>query len=161
MENTITPKNFALNNGQDYTSQPAFADIMAKDSYDKDLAIQYKETAMTELAALGVTFPVKVLVRYNPSTTNWEEECVVLEQQLESVLGQDYIDVIVEAGPSSGFLGEVRRASNYMLLLTTPIRRPGPIRSTRRQTGTAPITAAPAMRTWPTPSRTIPLPLIP
>ena len=117
MENTITPKNFALNNGQDYTSQPAFADIMAKDSYDKDLAIQYKETAMTELAALGVTFPVKVLVRYNPSTTNWEEECVVLEQQLESVLGQDYIDVIVEAGPSSGFLGEVRRASNYMLLL--------------------------------------------
>ena len=119
MENTITPAGFAINtqNGQDYTEQPAFADIMANDSYNEELAKQYKETAMTELAAEGVTFPVKVLVRYNPSTTNWEEECIVLEQQLESVLGSDYIDVVVEAGPSTGFLGAVRRASDYMLML--------------------------------------------
>lgn len=119
MQNTITPEGFAINaeNGSDYTSQPAFADIMAKDSYDADLAKQYKETAMTELGQQGVSFPVKVLVRYNPSTTNWEEECIVLEQQLESVLGTDYIDVIVEAGPATGFLGEVRRSCDYMLLL--------------------------------------------
>ena len=53
---------------------------------------------------------------YNPNTTGWAEECVVVEQQLEGLLGNDYIDIIVEAGPSSGFLSEVRRAGKYALL---------------------------------------------
>ena len=53
---------------------------------------------------------------YNPNTTGWAEECVVVEQQLEGLLGTDYIDIIVEAGPSSGFLSEVRRAGKYALL---------------------------------------------
>ena len=39
---------------------------------------------------------------YNPSSTNWDKECQVVEQQLEGLLGSDYIDVIVEAGPSTG-----------------------------------------------------------
>ena len=119
VQNTITPEGFAVNSesGEDYTAQARFADIMGKDSFDAALAAQYKEAAMEELGKAGVTFPVKVLVRYNPTTTNWEEQCVVLESQLESVLGSDYVDVIIEAGPAEGFLTEVRRNANYMLLL--------------------------------------------
>lgn len=119
IQNTITPAGFAIDEatGKDYTEQDAFKDINSKDFYDPDAALSYKEAAVEELTAQGVTFPVKTLVRYNPSTTNWEEECVVLEQQLESVLGTDYIDIIVEAGPSDGFLTEVRRSCDYMLLL--------------------------------------------
>ncbi len=117
IQNTITPEGFAVNEGVDYTDDSAFTEILASDFYDQDLATQYKEAAMEELEAEGVTFPVKVLVRYNPDTSNWEEECTVLEQQLEAVLGTDYIDVIVEAGPSDGFLGAVRRSSDYMLML--------------------------------------------
>ncbi len=117
MQNTITPEGFAVNDGKDYTEEAAFEEILASDFYDRDLAAEYKEKAMEELEAEGVTFPVKVLVRYNPDTSNWEDECTVLEQQLESVLGTDYIDVIVEAGPSDGFLGAVRRSCDYMLLL--------------------------------------------
>jgi oligopeptide transport system substrate-binding protein len=119
IQNTITPAGFAVDEatGKDYTELDAFSDITASDFYDEDAALAYKEAAIEELTAEGVTFPVKTLVRYNPSTTNWEEECVVLEQQLESVLGSDYIDIIVEAGPSDGFLTEVRRSSDYMLLL--------------------------------------------
>lgn len=118
IQNTITPEGFAVDTetGKDYTTQPALAEIMSKDSYDKDLALSYKEQAMSELSG-SVTFPVKVLVRYNPSTTNWEDECIVLEQQLESVLGTDYIDIIIEAGPSDNFLSEIRRSCNYMLML--------------------------------------------
>ena len=71
---------------------------------------------MTELAAEGCTFPVKVYVRYNPTITNWADECQLLEQQLESLLGTDYIDVIVEAGPETGFLSAVRRSGDYGLL---------------------------------------------
>ena len=39
-----------------------------------------------------------------------------MEQQLEELLGTDFIDIIVEAGPSSGFLKEVRRSGKYALL---------------------------------------------
>jgi len=119
IQNTITPAGFAIDEatGKDYTEQAAFADILSKDFYDPDAAQTYKQAAMEELSAQGVTFPVKTLVRYNPSTTNWEEECVILEQQLEEVLGTDYIDIIVEAGPADNFLTEVRRSCDYMLLL--------------------------------------------
>lgn len=119
IQNTITPSGFAINDstGVDYTDLDAFTEIKSKDFYDADAALSYKEAAIEELTEAGATFPVKCLVRYNPSTTNWEEECTVLEQQLESVLGTDYIDIIVEAGPSDGFLSEVRRSSDYMLLL--------------------------------------------
>lgn len=119
IQNTITPQGFAIDteNGKDYTEEAAFTDILSKDFYDDATAVEYKEKAMEELSAQGVTFPVKMLVKYNPSTTNWEDQCIVLEQQLESVLGSDYIDVIVEAGPSENFLTDVRRSSDYMFLL--------------------------------------------
>lgn len=119
IQNTITPQGFAIDteNGKDYTEEAAFTDILSKDFYDDAAAVEYKEKAMEELSAQGVTFPVKMLVKYNPSTTNWEDQCIVLEQQLESVLGSDYIDVIVEAGPSENFLTDVRRSSDYMFLL--------------------------------------------
>lgn len=118
MENTITPAGACADpdTGKEFTAQAALAAIMATDSYNADLAVQYKAQAMQELSG-SVTFPVKVLVRYNPNTTNWAEQCAVLEQQLESVLGADYIDIIVEAGPSEGFLSAVRRSCDYMLLL--------------------------------------------
>ncbi|MBR6114822.1 MAG: peptide ABC transporter substrate-binding protein [Oscillospiraceae bacterium] len=119
LENTITPKGFAVDpvTGKDFTAQSAISEIASFDNFDPDMALMFKELAMEELSAQGVTFPVKVLVRYNPSTTNWDNQCVVLEQQLESVLGADYIDVIVEAGPSENFLSLVRRSCDYMLLL--------------------------------------------
>ena len=71
---------------------------------------------MTELTAEGATFPIKVLMKYNPSTTNWAEECAVVEQQMEGVLGTDFIDIIVEAGPSDSFLTQVRRSGDYAFM---------------------------------------------
>lgn len=119
MMNTITPKGFSANNGVDYTEDAAFASFNADgyDFFDQDAALSYKAAAMEELTAQGCTFPVKVLVRYNPSTPDWEDQCVVLEQQLEAVLGTDYVDLIVEAGPSDSFLTAVRRSCDYMFML--------------------------------------------
>ena len=54
---------------------------------------------------------------YNPGTTYWGESCQILEQQLEGLLGTDYIDIIVEAGPSTNFLSEVRKTGKYALML--------------------------------------------
>lgn len=116
IQNTITPEGFASNDGVDYTAQAAFSEIMANDFLNVEAAQSYKAQAMAELEGQA-TFPVQVLVRYNPNDSNWEKASTVLEQQLEAVLGTDYVDIIVEAGPSEGFLSAVRRYSDYMLLL--------------------------------------------
>ncbi|MEG2036898.1 MAG: peptide ABC transporter substrate-binding protein, partial [Ruthenibacterium sp.] len=79
-------------------------------------AISYKEKAMQELTAAGATFPVKILMPYNPTIVDWDKECMVVEQQMEGLLGADYIDIIVQAGPETGFLTEVRRSGNYAFM---------------------------------------------
>ena len=71
---------------------------------------------LAELTEAGVTFPIKVLMPYNPGSSGWDEECQVIEQQMEELFGPDYIDIIVEAGPSTGFLSEVRRSGKYAFL---------------------------------------------
>ncbi len=115
--NTITPPDFVTLDGTDYVNIGDLAEITAlgTDTFNEELALQYKATAMEELKDTA-TFPVKVLMPYNPGSTGWDEECLVVEQQLETLLGTDYIDIIVEAGPSTGFLGEVRRSGKYALL---------------------------------------------
>ena len=116
--NTVTPPEFVSLNGEDYTLIGDLKEITERgaDMMNEDQALAYKGMAMEELAAQGVTFPVKILMKYNPATTGWDAECTVVEQQLENLLGTDYIDIIVEAGPSTGFLSAVRRSGDYALL---------------------------------------------
>jgi len=116
--NTITPPNFVNIDGLDYVNIGDLAAITARGlgTFNAEKAIQHRDLAREELLAQGATLPVKVLMSYNPSVTSWAEECQVVEQQLEELLGSDYIDIIVEAGPSSGFLSAVRRAGQYALL---------------------------------------------
>ncbi|MFG6373335.1 MAG: peptide ABC transporter substrate-binding protein [Oscillospiraceae bacterium] len=116
VNNTVTPPTFVSGAGMDFTEYPALKAITDGDSFDADLALEYKAKAVEELTAAGCKFPVKVYMRYNPDTTNWDKECQVVEQQLENALGKDYIDVIVEAGPSTGFLGAVRRTGDFGLM---------------------------------------------
>ncbi|GHU69503.1 oligopeptide-binding protein AliB [Clostridia bacterium] len=116
--NTITPPEFAALNGVDYTMIGDLAPITAlgTGTYDEETALKYRDLAKEELTAAGVTFPVKVLLTYNASSNSWADESVVEEQHLESLLGTDFIEVIVEARPSSGFLANVRRSGDYGLM---------------------------------------------
>lgn len=117
INNTITPASFATTpDGKDYVTYGDLAAINSGDSFNEDKAKQFRDTAKTELAAAGVTFPVKVLMPYNPSMPNWAQSCQVIEQQMEALLGTDYIDIVVEAGPATGFLSEVRRSGKYAFL---------------------------------------------
>lgn len=111
LNNTITPKNFVDVEGVDYTQLEPLKNISNTDSFNKDLALEFKEKAMAELQGKA-TFPVKVLMPYNSGSPDWANRSQVVEQQLETLLGADYIDIIVEAGPSTGFLQEVRRQVN-------------------------------------------------
>jgi oligopeptide transport system substrate-binding protein len=114
--NTVTPATFAVAAGKDFTAYAPLQAISSGDSFDEALAISYRDKARAELTAAGATFPIKALMPYNPVVTNWDKECQVVEQQLEALLGFDYIDIIVEAGPSTGFLGAVRRSGQYAFM---------------------------------------------
>lgn len=116
LQNTLTPKTFVNYEGKDYTDFGDLAAIVARDSFDATKAVAFKEVAMKELSAQGATFPIKILMKYNPTSTDWASECAVVEQQMEGVLGTDYIDIIVEAGPSENFLSETRRNGNYAFM---------------------------------------------
>ena len=114
VSNTITPAGFASASA-DYTTYGDLAAFTNGDYYNTEAALSYKDAAVTELTAAGATFPVKVLVLYNPTSSSWANESQIVEQTLENTLGTDYIDVIVQAGPETGFLSE-RRAGNYALM---------------------------------------------
>ena len=116
LNNTVTPANFAAAAGKDYTQYDALKDITNGDSFDAAKAVEYRDKAKEELEKEGCTFPIKVLMPYNPSVTNWDKECQVIEQQMEGVLGSDFIDIIVQAGPETGFLSAVRRSGAYAFM---------------------------------------------
>lgn len=116
--NTITPANFVSADGTDYTQQKEFKDLAVnKDGVDayfnEDKAKEYAAKAKKELQASGATLPVKVLMVYNPAVADWDSECTYLEKQLEGLLGTDYIDVVLEQGPTQSFLTNIRRSNKF------------------------------------------------
>ncbi|MEA4963782.1 peptide ABC transporter substrate-binding protein [Lutispora sp.] len=113
--NTITPKNFVDLDGTDYTRIGKLADFTNTDSFNSKLALEFKEKALAELKGKA-KFPVKVLMPYNTGMTEWTNRAQVIEQQMENLLGTDYIDIILDPKPPTGFLKDVRRAANYAFL---------------------------------------------
>ncbi|HHW18074.1 MAG TPA: peptide ABC transporter substrate-binding protein [Firmicutes bacterium] len=114
LSNTITPKNFVAYGGKDYTQIGELAQISARDSFNKELALQYRDKAKQELAGKA-KFPVKVMMPYNTASTDWTNRVQVIEQQLEGLLGKDFIDIIPVGFPPTNFLTATRRSGNYAL----------------------------------------------
>lgn len=114
INNTITPKEFTFADGTDYTEYPALQNI--KDNYNIQTAQACRDKAIEELTEAGASFPIKVLMPYNPSILNWETECRLVKKQLEDTLGTDFINITIEAGPESGFLASIRRSGKYAFM---------------------------------------------
>lgn len=114
----VTPPNFVDYNGLDYVKMGDMAPWteLGKAAFNEEKAREYAALAREELEAAGATFPVKILTVYHPSINTWADQVQVLEQQMEELLGEDFIDIIVEAGPSQSFLSAVRRSGKYALL---------------------------------------------
>lgn len=112
---TITPANFVDYNGKDFTTFGRLGEIAQTEPFNEALAKQFKAAAMAELEG-KVTFPVKVYMPYNAGGTEWTQRVQVIEQQMEALLGTDYIDIIPDGYPATGFLNATRRAGNYAFL---------------------------------------------
>ena len=114
IEDTITPPAFASVGGKDFTTLDAFANI-GQYFYNTEKALEYKAKAVEELTKAGATFPIKLVMTYKTNDSDWANQVQLQKSQLEEVLGTDYIDVILYAGPADNFLSMTRRAGKYSM----------------------------------------------
>ena len=114
--NTVSPKNQYMATGKDYVTYGDLNKIAsgANFNFNETEAKKYAAAAKTELQAAGVTFPIKCVVNYNGGT-DWGNECTVLKQDLETLLGSDFIEVVIFNYGSQSFLAGTRRNRNYHL----------------------------------------------
>ena len=111
---TVTPRNFVSAGGKDFVDMPALATIAKTETFNKTLALKFKAEALKNLTG-KVTFPVKIPMPYNASQTDWVNRVQVIEQQMEGLLGKDYIDIIPISYPATGFLDKTRRPGFYAM----------------------------------------------
>jgi oligopeptide transport system substrate-binding protein len=118
LQSTITAVDFASVAGKDYVDFAPLKDFAHHPTwlFVPEKALAYKEQAMRELRAQGAKFPIKILLTYNPNVSSWPLEVQVVAQQLVELLGADYIEPVIEAGPSTNFLAEIRRGGKYAFL---------------------------------------------
>ncbi len=114
--NTVTPPSFCANaDGVDFTDVADLGEV--GEAFNEADAVKYRDLAIAELTAAGASFPITMQIPYNPSSTDWDKQTMVLKQQLESVLGTDYLNIVITEGPSDSFLSDVRRVGKYCFLL--------------------------------------------
>lgn len=115
MLNTITTKNFVDVNGVDYTQLEPLKELTNTDQHQEDKALEYKAAALEELSGT-VDFPVTVVMPYSTGNLGLTNRVQVEEQQLEGVLGTDYIDVVLVPYPPTNYLKESRSSGMFSLM---------------------------------------------
>lgn len=115
ISNTITPRSFVDFEGLDYVEMDGLKEFANVDSFNETLAKDYRDKAKAELEG-KVKFPIIVYMPYNSGGTEWGNRVQVIEQQMENLLGNDYIDIQIDAKPPTNFLSEVRRSGKYAFL---------------------------------------------
>ena len=114
---TITPPNFCDVGGLDYTQIGALARVSNQlATYDVAQAEQFRNAARAELQAAGAKFPIKTLMPYNSGGTEWAQRVQVVKQNIERVLGADFIEIVIYDAPPTNFLGDNRRNGRFALL---------------------------------------------
>ena len=113
MQNTIVPHGFATVAGMDYTELAPLARLRAMNFFDRRQALEFRNRAQVELRAAGATFPIRMMMPFNTGSPDWVNRVQVIEQQLETMLGRGFIDVVPVGFPPTGFLDATRRPGNF------------------------------------------------
>lgn len=114
---TITPPNFCAADGVDYTELDALKPFSDVDQFQSDKALEYRDAAKAELEAAGVSLPIVAYMPYQLDSTQ-TDLAVVVSQQMEALLGEDFIKFILEGYPATDYLSTTRRAGNYSFMLS-------------------------------------------
>jgi len=113
--NTFTRRNLVQADGVDYTMMGGLAAYTEGDSFDEAKALEYKEKAMAELEG-KVQFPIQIVMPFSTAKVDTANRMQVIEQQMEKLLGTDYIDIVLESYPSTGFAKQVRNPGNFSMM---------------------------------------------
>ena len=112
---TFTRTDLVSVGAADYTQLGGLDEYASQDElFDEEKALAFKAAALEELNGT-VTFPVKVKVTYNTSATT-SSRYQVMEQQLEKVLGADFIDLILVPYSGSSFNSDVRNSGDWAMM---------------------------------------------
>ena len=112
---TFTRTDLVSVGAADYTQLGGLDEYASQDElFDEEKALAFKAAALEELNGT-VTFPVKVKVTYNTSGTT-SSRYQVMEQQLEKVLGADFIDLILVPYSGSSFNSDVRNSGDWAMM---------------------------------------------
>ena len=109
---TFTCQGWMQYGGTDFTMMGSLKKYTEGHSFNPDLALEYKAKAMKDLEG-KVTFPIKVLMPYNTSNVDMVNMVQVVEQQMEKLLGTDYIDIILMPFPPTGYIKASRSSGRY------------------------------------------------
>ena len=100
----------------DYLMMSGLDEYSTKDNvFDADKAVEFKKAAMDELSG-QLTFPVTVYMPYNASNNATTKRVQVIEQQMENVLGTDFIDIVLVGYAGSNFNSDVRNAGDWAFM---------------------------------------------
>lgn len=80
--------------GREYTQLGDLAKWQSS-PFDLEVAMSYKEKAMTELSAQGVTFPVEMIYQYRAGNETEANRATMIKEAIEA-LGTDYITVTLK-----------------------------------------------------------------
>jgi len=121
LQSTIVPEGFANVGGRDFIAFEPLEPYAFHPTwlFDPEKALAYRDQAVEELTAQGVTFPIKVFMPYNPAGAlgiTWALEVQVVAQQLTNLFGPEYLEFFIEASASTNFLTEVRREGRYAFM---------------------------------------------
>lgn len=113
--NTITTKNFVNVDGVDYTELDALKELGETAQFDKEKALEHKEKALAALNGT-VEFPVTVVMPYSTGNLGLTNRVQVEKQQLENLLGSDYIQIELVPYPPTNYNKEARSSGKFSLM---------------------------------------------
>ncbi len=116
MVGSITKPDFCAAGGSDYIYMEPLKPYTESPQFDEAKAIEYRDAAKKELEAAGVKLPIVAYMPYNTGGSDGDM-AVVVTQQLEALLGEDFIKFVIEGYPDTDYLNTCRRSGNYSFQL--------------------------------------------
>ena len=114
--NTYTRPGLVTVGDTDYLEMSGLDEYFKQENlFNVDEAIKFKEAAIAELTG-KVTFPIQITMPYNVSNNATTKRVQVVEQQMEGVLGTDFIDIILIGYSGSSFNAEVRNPGKWSMI---------------------------------------------
>lgn len=113
--NTITAKNFVNVDGVDYTQLEPLKEISNTNQFNEEKALEHKAKALEALEGT-VEFPVTVVMNYSSGNLAQTNRVQVVKQQLERLLGSDYITLELVPYPPTGYNKEARSSGAFSLM---------------------------------------------